>query len=128
MKVSNASPVQNDRPSTSPSGLAAIGVHLLVCGLKRAPGTSIATGRLVASEVRRAVGNSLILAAAATFIGFTLGNFFGFVAGYHRDSWLDRAASALSVIGVSVPHYWLGIVMVIIFSAVLHWLPAAGAG
>ena len=91
-------------------------------------GTSIATGRLVASEVSRAVGNSLILAAAATFIGFTLGNFFGFVAGYHRDSWLDRAASALSVVGVSVPHYWLGIVMVIIFSAVLHWLPAAGAG
>jgi peptide/nickel transport system permease protein len=91
-------------------------------------GTSIATGRLVASEVSRAVGNSLILAAAATFTGFTFGNFFGFVAGYHRDSWLDRAASALSVVGVSVPHYWLGIVMVIIFSAVLHWLPAAGAG
>ena len=41
---------------------------------------------------------------------------------------LDKAASALSVFGVSVPHYWLGIVLVIIFSAQLGWLPPTGAG
>jgi len=91
-------------------------------------GTSIATGRPVATEVGRAVGNSLILAAVATLIGFAFGNFFGFVAGYRRDSWLDKFASALSVFGVSVPHYWLGMVLVIIFSAQLNWLPATGAG
>ena len=91
-------------------------------------GTSIATGRSVASEVSRAVGNTLILATVATLIGFTLGTFFGFVAGYFRDSWLDKLASALSVLGVSVPHYWLGMVMVIIFSAQLGWLPPTGAG
>ncbi len=91
-------------------------------------GHSIATGRPVLSEVSRAVGNSLILASVATLIGFTFGTFFGFVAGYFRDSPLDKAASALSVFGVSVPHYWLGIVMVIIFSAQLGWLPPTGAG
>jgi peptide/nickel transport system permease protein len=91
-------------------------------------GTSIATGRPVAAEVTRAVGNTLILATVATLIGFTLGTFFGFVAGYFRDSWLDKLASAVSVLGVSVPHYWLGMVMVIIFSAQLGWLPPTGAG
>jgi peptide/nickel transport system permease protein len=91
-------------------------------------GVSIATGRAVASEVSRAVGNTLILATVATMIGFTFGTFFGFVAGYFRDSWLDKAASAISVLGVSVPHYWLGMVMVIIFSAQLGWLPPTGAG
>src|SRR6202040_1515316 len=91
-------------------------------------GTSIATGRAVVTEVMRAVGNTLILATVATLIGFTLGTFFGFVAGYFRDSWLDKLASALSVLGVSVPHYWLGMVMVIIFSAQLGWLPPTGAG
>ncbi len=91
-------------------------------------GTSIATGRAVASEVSRAVGNSLILAAVATLIGFTFGTLFGFVAGYFRDSWLDKLASAASVLGVSVPHYWLGMVLVIIFSAQLGWLPPTGAG
>ena len=91
-------------------------------------GVSIATGRPVLGEVSRAVVNSLILASVATLIGFTFGTLFGFVAGYHRNSILDRIASAISVFGVSVPHYWLGMVMVIIFSANLGWLPPTGAG
>jgi peptide/nickel transport system permease protein len=91
-------------------------------------GTSIATSRPVVAEVSKAVGNTLILAAVATVIGFVLGAFFGFVAGYFRDTWLDKMASFISVMGVSVPHYWLGMVLVIIFSAQLGWLPATGAG
>jgi len=91
-------------------------------------GTSIATGRPVAAEVFKAVGNTLILATVATLIGFLLGSLFGFVAGYFRNSWADKLASFLSVIGVSVPHYWLGMVLVIIFAAQLNWLPATGAG
>lgn len=91
-------------------------------------GVSIATGRPVATEVFRAVGNTLILAACATIIGFAFGLFFGFVAGYFRGSVLDRVASVLAVVGVSVPHYWLGMVLVIIFSVQLNWLPPTGAG
>ncbi|MGU3667125.1 ABC transporter permease [Methylobacterium sp. A49B] len=91
-------------------------------------GVSIATGRPVLGEVSRAVVNSLILASVATVIGFTFGTLFGFVAGYHRNSLADRSASALSVFGVSVPHYWLGMVLVIVFSATLGWLPPTGAG
>ena len=91
-------------------------------------GNSIATGRPVASEVLRAVRNTLILAVVATMIGFTFGAMFGFVAGYFRDSFIDKLASAISVLGVSVPHYWLGMVLVIVFSAQLGWLPPTGAG
>jgi peptide/nickel transport system permease protein len=91
-------------------------------------GTSLISGRPVLTEVGRAVGNTLILATMATLIGFTFGTFFGFVAGYFRDSVLDKLASALSVFGVSVPHYWLGLVLVTIFSAQLGWLPPMSAG
>jgi len=91
-------------------------------------GTSIASGRAVATEVIRAVGNTLILATAATLIGFFFGCLFGFVAGYFRDSWIDKGASTLAVLGVSVPHYWLGMVLVIVFAVQLNWLPATGAG
>jgi len=91
-------------------------------------GTSIASNRPVASEVMTAVGNTLRLAMLATFIGFVLGSFFGFVAGYFQNSWLDKLASLTSVLGVSVPHYWLGMVMVIVFSSILMWLPPGGAG
>jgi peptide/nickel transport system permease protein len=91
-------------------------------------GTSIRTGRPVGTEISKAVGNTLMLAALATAIGFLLGTLFGFVAGYFRDTWIDKTASALSVFGVSVPHYWLGMVLVIIFAATLGWLPPTGAG
>jgi peptide/nickel transport system permease protein len=91
-------------------------------------GTSIATSRPVADEVLKAVGNTLRLAVLATLIGFVLGSLFGFVAGYFQNSWIDKAASATAVLGVSVPHYWLGMVLVIIFSSLLMWLPPSGAG
>lgn len=91
-------------------------------------GTSIASGRSVTEEVMRAVGNTLRLAVLATFIGFVMGCLFGFVAGYFQNSWLDKAASLTSVLGVSVPHYWLGMVLVIVFSSILMWLPPGGAG
>lgn len=91
-------------------------------------GTSIATGRPVTEEVMKAVGNTLRLAWVATVIGFVFGSLFGFVAGYFKNSWVDKAASATAVLGVSVPHYWLGMVFVIIFSSTLMWLPPSGAG
>ncbi|WP_428248531.1 ABC transporter permease [Ferrovibrio sp.] len=91
-------------------------------------GNSIASGRPVLTEVMRAVSNTLMLAMVATMIGFFFGCLFGFVAGYFRNSPLDRIASALSVLGVSVPHYWLGMVLVIFFSVQLNWLPSTGAG
>lgn len=91
-------------------------------------GTSIASGRAVSEEVFRAVNNTLRLAVLATVIGFVFGCLFGFVAGYFQGSWLDKAASFTSVLGVSVPHYWLGMVLVIVFSSILMWLPPGGAG
>jgi peptide/nickel transport system permease protein len=91
-------------------------------------GRSIASGRPVAGEVFGAVSNSLLLAGAAAVIAFPIGIFLGFLAGYFRDTILDRFITALSITGVSVPNYWLGIVLVIIFSVNLGWLPSMGAG
>jgi peptide/nickel transport system permease protein len=82
----------------------------------------------VASEVGKAVSNTLLLASAAALVGVGLGCVLGALAGYRAGSWVDRAASALSVVGVSVPHYWLGLVLTIFFSIKLGWFPAMGAG
>ena len=91
-------------------------------------GRSLATGRPVWSDLHSAIGNTLMLALAASLIGFVLGCVLGGLAGTFRGSLLDRAAVTTAVAGVSVPHYWLGMVLVVIFSVQLNWLPAMGAG
>lgn len=91
-------------------------------------GTSIASGRPVTLEVLNAMYNTLLIAMIAAAIGVICGCLLGAVAGYRNGTWVDRLASLLSVLGVSIPHYWLGLVLTIIFSVRLGWFPAMGAG
>jgi peptide/nickel transport system permease protein len=91
-------------------------------------GTSIASGRAVLTEVMGAVSNTFMLATIASLIGVCVGCVLGSLAGYQRGTWIDKIATTLSVIGVSIPHYWLGLVLTIVFSITLGWLPAMGAG
>ena len=91
-------------------------------------GRSLATGRPVTADLVSAVGNTLMLALAAAGIGFTLGTALGSLAAAFRGTWVDRVAVGLAAAGVSVPHYWLGMVMVVVFSVLLGALPAMGMG
>ena len=91
-------------------------------------GRSLATGRSVWSDLGPAVVNTLRLALAASLIGFGMGVLLGGLAGAFRGTFIDRAATAFAVTGVSIPHYWLGMVLVILFSVTLGQLPALGAG
>lgn len=91
-------------------------------------GVSVARGRKVVDELTLAVPNTLILAVGGTLLGFTLGAFFGGVAGYFQGRWIDKLATATAITGVSVPHYWLGLVLVIIFSVEMNVLPSFGMG
>ena len=89
---------------------------------------SAQTGRPVWSDLRTAIANTLTLAFTASSLGFILGCVLGGLAGTFRGSLVDRGATGIAVAGVSVPHYWLGMVLVVIFSVQLNWLPAMGAG
>ena len=91
-------------------------------------GTSIGTGRSVATEVGSAFGNTIILAIAATLFAFTLAVILGTSAAYAKSRIVDRLVTTISLIGVSVPHFWLAIVLVIIFAVELGVLPPMGMG
>ncbi|MCQ4159361.1 ABC transporter permease [Roseomonas sp. GC11] len=91
-------------------------------------GQSIATGRPVLSEIRRSLGNTVLLAAVAVLIAFPLAMLLGTIAGYRSGGWMDRGVTGTAILGVSLPNYWLGIVLVILFSVELGWLPASGMG
>jgi peptide/nickel transport system permease protein len=91
-------------------------------------GLSLANRRPVLNELKVAAGRTFILASTAALLGFVIGSVLGGFAGVFRGRWVDRMAVGFAVAGISVPHYWLGMVFVIIFSVVLGWLPAIGAG
>ncbi len=91
-------------------------------------GTSINTGRPVLGEIRRALVNTLLLAFAASLVLIPTALVLGTAAAYAHGRWFDKLISSIAITGVSVPNYWLAIVLVIIFSVQLNWLPAMGIG
>jgi len=91
-------------------------------------GVSIFTNQPVAGELFSALGNTLLLAVPAAVLGFSLGIGLGVLAAFNRGTWLDRLFAGIAITGVSLPHYWVGMVLVAIFAVVLSWLPAQGMG
>ena len=89
-------------------------------------GISIVTSRPVLGEVLPALVNSLILAVGGSIVGFAVGVILGGLAGFFHGRPADRVFTGMAITGVSVPHYWLAIVLVIIFSVELMWLPSLG--
>jgi peptide/nickel transport system permease protein len=65
---------------------------------------------------------------SATLLSFLLGTSLGLVAGMTTRRVTDRSVTAFSVVGISLPHYWLGMVMVVIFAVKMRMLPATGMG
>jgi len=90
-------------------------------------GRSIATRRPVILDVRDALANSLVLALSSSLLAFVVGIALGLLSAFRQGRLLDKLCAALAVIGVSVPHYWAGIILIIVFSVQLNWLPAMGA-
>jgi peptide/nickel transport system permease protein len=91
-------------------------------------GMSIATRRPVFLEVTGALANTGLLAMFAVPIAFSIGYAMGAVAGSFPGRWIDRVFTGTAVLGVSLPNYWVGIVLVIVFAVELMALPAAGMG
>src|SRR5205823_5365952 len=91
-------------------------------------GMSISTRRPVFLEVSEALANTSLLALFALPIAFSIGYGMGVVAGCFPGRWVDRVVTGAAVVGVSLPNYWVGIVLVIFFAVEYMLLPATGMG
>jgi peptide/nickel transport system permease protein len=72
--------------------------------------------------------NSLMLAAAAMALSLLIGIPSGILAAVRVNGWWDRVGKIFSLLGLSLPSFWVGLVMILFFSVYLGWLPSSGAG
>ncbi len=89
---------------------------------------SIKTQRPVLKEIYPRFLNTIELSLVSILISAFLGLGFGIIAAVKHNSWLDNFVMGFSLFGVSMPVFWLGILLIIVFSLILGWLPAAGKG
>ena len=90
-------------------------------------GRSIQNNRPVAEDLRQRYPLTLLLALASLVLATTLGLGLGVVAALYRERFLDAVATALAVVGISMPSFWLGLLLISLVSVRWGWLPVMGA-
>ena len=91
-------------------------------------GTSYLTQNSVAHEILSRTPSTLELAFAAIVVAIVVGFPLGMIGGAFPGSWMDRVSRAVSFLGVAIPYFFLALVLVLIFSVRLGWLPAIDNG
>ena len=89
-------------------------------------GRSIPLGRAVLPEVLLRFKATLLLTAGALAIAVFLGLVAGILSAVKQYSWLDRMSMGVAVTGVSLPVFWTGIMLIIVFALQLRWFPSSG--
>jgi len=89
-------------------------------------GSSLISGIPVMTEVRARLPATIELSLAAMLVALILGIPTGIIAAIYSHRWPDRLAMSGSLLGVSLPVYWLGLLLVYLFAVYLQWLPPSG--
>jgi peptide/nickel transport system permease protein len=90
-------------------------------------GDSSVTGQPVLAEIAARFPYTVQLTVLAILMSTFIGIGFGTIAAARRNSWIDVGISTVAVLGISMPVYWLGLMLIIVFSVNLRVLPAGGS-
>ena len=91
-------------------------------------GVSLRNDQPVMKQILERMPATAELAFAAMAVAVLIALPLGIVAAVWRGTWVDHAAMTLSLVGISVPNFWLGPLMAIVFAVELGWLPVGGSG
>ncbi|XKG62394.1 ABC transporter permease [Mesobacillus maritimus] len=89
-------------------------------------GTSYSTGQPVMEIILLGLPATLELTFGALLVMIIVAIPLGSLAALYRNSWIDQISRILSIIGAAVPSFWLGLILIDVFSARLNWLPSMG--
>ena len=89
-------------------------------------GMSFRSGEAVATQIATRYPATMVLALAGMFVALAVALPLGIVSAVFRNSWIDNVARFFALLGVSMPSFWLGPLLIIAFAIHLHWLPVSG--
>jgi peptide/nickel transport system permease protein len=91
-------------------------------------GRSLRTNRPVSEMLWEQLPATVELAVAGMGLAVILGVILGLISALRQNSWIDSLSMALSLVGWSMPSFWLGLLMILVFALHLNWLPITGEG
>ncbi|GGH84122.1 nickel ABC transporter permease [Pullulanibacillus pueri] len=89
-------------------------------------GVSFQTQRSVAAELFTRLPNTINLAIASVIVSVIIGIPAGIISALKQNSWLDVFSTTLSLGGISIPNFWLGAMLILVFAVHFQWLPVGG--
>lgn len=89
-------------------------------------GTSLVTGKSIGELLTFYGRNSLILGLSAFALSYLIGVPLGVLAAARRNSIVDQLATGVGIIGMGMPNFWLALLLIVLFSSQLRWLPSSG--
>ena len=91
-------------------------------------GNSYVTGVSISGEILSRLPRTIGLGLISMIISFVFGVLLGILAGTHQNRWQDSLSMVIALVGVSMPAFWLALMLVLLFSVKLNLLPASGMG
>ncbi|MEM6427989.1 MAG: nickel ABC transporter permease [Deinococcota bacterium] len=91
-------------------------------------GTSIRTRKPVLEQIMLRLPSTLELTIAGLGFAIIFGTTLGVVSALHHNTIIDKIAVLIALLGVSIPSFWLGLLLILVFSVQLNWLPVLGGG
>ncbi len=89
-------------------------------------GESLFRHRPVAELIAERLGATAALAGAAMLVALTVALFLGIISAWYARTWIDSGARVVSLLGVSIPNFWLGPILILVGSVYLGWFPVSG--
>lgn len=89
-------------------------------------GLSVSNHQSVKDQVLDKLPNTMLLMGSALILSIIIAIPLGLIAGLHKNSWIDNIISGISYLGISLPAFWFGIILIIVFSLKLGLLPSSG--
>ena len=103
-----------------------LGNYLMQVYVKHDLGSSWITKVDIMSSIAEKLPRTMILSLVTMLLAFGVGIPLGIVAATHQNQWQDSLSMVFALIGVAIPNFWLALLLIILFSVKLGWLPAMG--